>query len=186
MAWPPFLDSLLSRMVDYLHLKSRVGTWWMKRSKFEDLVKVYEPNIALTTIGLYPSLIFTFTIDSKLWLDLKIEKIVAHVFMLSAYMGDKICERQEPPTLSLPVAAMTSLESDIMKDVKALSSSQEKFLFAVPRDAFASQSSNQWRVQGFILFTCRLGALPKRFYLEFTLSDTPELRELKNLLSRPS
>lgn len=148
----------------------------MKRSKFQQYIKISSGAMFVALQTAYPSISFNFAIDNDNWLDLKIEKIVANIYMANGYMGNKVFERIEQQQGEVSTA-FDRPPTDSINDIKERGESRNTVLFSCPRDAFQSQAASQWAVTGTIIFSCRLGIIPMRLSLAYALNDN----ELKNI-----
>jgi len=107
-------------------------------------------------------------IDNDFWLDLKVEKIRAAIYMGGAYMGDKYWERPSIENLN------GSSLIDMVPDFKATTKTDDPWIvlhYAPPKEVWKSSNANRWQLKAEIEFSCRLGIIIKRFDVDFCLDD---------------
>jgi len=174
LATPTFLLDPLSIIVEHLGvLGRRIGRYWIKRSNLPALVVLKDTSVVVSA-GSYLSLLFGFVIDNDTWLDLTIQRIDAHFYMSTAYMGDRIIERAGYKREEAS-AIQTRFQSDSIPDVPNIKARKEPrctVMFTPPKDAFKAQNAGMWQMRGIIDFSCSLGVLRVPMSLEFTLDQT--------------
>ena len=167
-------------------LGRRIGRYWIRRGRFQEYINLDNPRIIVETGTAYPYILFRLEIDSNLWLDLTIEKLVADIYMASSNMGTKIFERVQLQRHIIEESSSISFVdepvADEVKDIKKFKSEWITLLFAPPKDALKSQYVNNWTMRGVIIFSCRLGVVNKQLALNFSVEQN-DLNRLRGFCS---
>ncbi len=150
-----------------------IGNAWIRHGNYEKRIKITDCSVELETGTAYPYLYFTFKVDNDIPFNLKIHKITAKVFMASSHMGAIYWERPkiEPQVTADRSHQFDMVKDDRVKDPKAFGESWVTLYFTPPRDALKTKFGNNWSIKGLIIFSCRLGVIPKEVAFEYRISD---------------
>jgi len=144
-------------------------------------ISIIRHNIEIPKTTVYPSLIFSYDLDSKAQIKFVPIKLTAYVYLERVFMGKIHWTKNEKPETKKKektnLSVAPELEVDKVPDLLAEKFAKIRLNFTPPLEVFKPKyfenriHSHCWRLETVITFSTRLGDVSKKFSRDFLVNE---------------